>query len=115
MSEPLPTAPPAPDFDRVTPDGRGTPGDLPPHLNAAQRAARRHAQLEVSRAHPNQFVAYLDIWSGDSLERHVLAAADGLADCHRLMDELPADVRDRATVTRTPAPDAFVVPTSAVG
>lgn len=114
MSEPQPTAPPAPDFAER--DGvEQAPGDLPPRLNSAQRAARRQAQLAVSRAHPNQYVAYLDIWTGDSLERRVLAMADGLAECHRLMDELPADVRDRAAVTRTPAPDAFVVPTSAVG
>ncbi len=115
MSEPLPTAPPPPDFDRVGRVEQEAPSDFPPRLNSAQRTARRRAQLELFRARPNQYVAYLDIWTGDSLERRVLAAADGLADCHRLMDDLPAELRERTTVTRTPAPDAFVVPTSVVG
>ena len=99
MTEPLPSAAP-PDFDR---------------LNSAQRTARRRAQLDMSRAHPDQYVVYLDTWTGDSLERRVLVVADGLAECHRLMDDLPAELRERTTVTRTPAPDAFVVPTSVVG
>ncbi len=93
----------------------GPPADSLSRLNAAQLLARRRAQLEVSRAHPDKYVVYLDIWTGDSLERRVLAAADGLAECHRLMNELPAEVCERATVTRTPAPDTFVVPTAAVG
>jgi hypothetical protein len=82
--------------------------DLPVPLNPAQRAARRRAQEELFKAHPNRYVAYLDVWTGDDLDRRVLAAADTLAECHRLMDPLPADVLDRAVVTHTPDPDTFV-------
>ncbi len=115
MSEPLSSAPPEPVLECVERAEQGPTSDLSPGLNSAQRVARRRAQLELSRARPNQYVVYFDVWTGDSLERRVLVAADDLAECHRLMDGLTAEIRARATITRTPAPDAFLVPTSAVG
>ena len=89
--------------------------DLPPPLTPTRRAARQRAQQELFQTHPNRYVAYLDVWTGDSLERRVLVAADTLAECHRLMAELPAELLDMATVTHTPGSDTFVVPTSVLG
>jgi hypothetical protein len=113
MSEPLSTVPPVSGENRAEPTGAPEePNGLPPRLNAAQRAARRQAQLELSQAHPDRYVVYIDIWTGDSLERRPLVVAETLGECHRLMDALPIDVRERAVVTRIPPADSFFIPTA---
>jgi hypothetical protein len=115
MSEPLPTVPPDTGASQTEPDGMPEErNDHPPRLNPARRAARRKAQQELFATHPNKYVVYLDVWTGDSVERRALVVAETLAECHRLMDELPAETRERATVTHVPPADSFAVPTTTI-
>lgn len=113
MSEPLSTVPPDVVAPHTGSNGPAEESNGLPRLNPAQRAARRRAQQELFEAHPGRYVAYLDVWTGDSLERRVLVAADTLAECHRLMGALSPDILDRVTVTHAPA-EAFDVPTSEI-
>lgn len=75
---------------------------LPPPMSLAKQASLQRAENEVFQKHPHSYVVYLDIWTGDELERRVLAVSLTLAECHKKMRELPTDVRKAAQTTHTP-------------
>ncbi len=78
MSEPLSTAPQAPDFDRAAAVLAELRRQHDPKRSAAERAER---EVLVAK-YPGQFVAYLDEWDGEHLTRRVLAAAPSVAELH---------------------------------
>lgn len=81
-----------------------------PHLNPAYEAERQRALSELLEKHPGQLVAYLDNWTGTTLDR-VVVAAD--ADAQGFQDQLRAlapDVRRRIQMTQVPNPAVVECP-----
>jgi hypothetical protein len=89
-------------------DKYGIPAEilkLRPPTSPAQGAARWKADLALQDKYPGQYVAYVDNWTGDELDRVVVAFATGVREFHRRFDELPADVRERVSTSLVPDPD----------
>lgn len=113
MSEPLPTVPPAPDFDRFLAAVEEARKLYDPKRSAAERAER---EVLVAK-YPGQFVAYLDAWDGERLTRTVLAAAPSLSQFHAQLGGHP-DYQARrtevvVTQVRDPNDDAVLIPSLA--
>ena len=97
----IPKACPA-DLDRAfRPEDYG----FPPPLTQRQGAARRRAELAMSKEYPGQYVAYLDTWAGDNLEREIVASASETVEFHALLRQLEPEVRRRLEVTLVPDPE----------
>lgn len=80
MPDPLPPAPP-PDFDRAIAVIEQMRREYDPKRSAAERAARE----ELTAKYPGQFVAYLDAWDGERLNRQVLAADASIGEVHAVL------------------------------
>jgi hypothetical protein len=78
---------------------------LCPPTTPARGAARRKADLSLQDAYPGLYVAYLDNWSGDELERVVVASAAEVRNFHTALRGLSAEIRARVTTTRVPDPN----------
>jgi hypothetical protein len=86
------------------------PANFPPPLNPAQAAARREADHTLDEKYAGSYVAYLDTWAGDKLDRVVVVAAADPAEFHRRLATLDTDVRRRVEVTLVPDPDGLFAP-----
>jgi hypothetical protein len=110
MSEPHPTVPPAPDFDRALAVIEELRKQYDP-----KRAAAEQAEREVLVAkYPGQFVAYLDAWDGERLNRTVLAAAESLSQFHQQLGAHPEYQTHRTEIVvtqiRDPKDDSILIP-----
>jgi len=76
----------------------------------AQVAALRAADQHLFEKHPGEYVAYTDEWSGDTLEREIVAHAHTVGAFHEALAALPPEMRTRAEVTQLPEADAPDVP-----
>jgi hypothetical protein len=95
-------------MDPIPYDKLGIPEEilkLCPPTTPARGAARRKAYLALQDTYPGQYVAYVDNWTGDELDRVVVAFATEVAEFHDKLDQLPADVRERVKTTRVPDPN----------
>ncbi len=110
MSEPRPSVPPAPDFDRALAVIKELRQQYDPNRSAAEQAERE----ELVKKYPGQFVAYLDAWDGHTLTRTVLAAAESLSQFHQQLGAHPDYQTHRTeivvTQVRDPNDDAILVP-----
>jgi hypothetical protein len=95
-------------MDPIPYDKLGIPEEilkLCPPTTPARGAARRKADLALQDTHPGQYVAYVDNWTGDELDRVVVAFATEVADFQAALKSLPADLRARVRTTRVPDPN----------
>jgi hypothetical protein len=83
---------------------------FPPPLTRAQSAARRREDARMQDSHPGCYVAYLDEWNGDVLNRQVLLVATTPADFHAKMSCLDLGLRKKVQLTRIPGSDWSPVP-----
>jgi hypothetical protein len=85
-------------MDPIPYDQLGIPEEilkLRPPLTPTQGAARRKADEALRANYPKQFVAYLDTWRGDELDRVVVAASADRDEYQRQVAALPPDVKSR--------------------
>lgn len=75
-----------------------------PPTNRAQGLARQHADLDLQSNYPGRYVAFVDVWTGDELERTVVTSAAEVGEFHGKLSELTPEVRRRVTTTRVPDP-----------
>jgi len=103
MSEPLPPVPPAPDFDRALAVIEQLRAQYDPKRSAAERAER---EVLVAK-YPGQFVAYLDAWDGERLNRTVLAASRSIGEVHAQLRARPdiEAIRHTMSVTQIHDPE----------
>lgn len=84
-------------FDRL-----GIPEEilrLRPPTTAAQAAARRKAREAMEATYPPRcYVAYVDNWTGDELDRVVVAASTDWDEYQRQLVAVPQDVRARVEI-----------------
>ena len=79
---------------------------LRPPTTAAQAAARRAADEALEAKYPPKcYVAYLDNWTGDELDRVVVAAGIDWDDYQRQLAALSLDIRDRIGTERIYDPE----------
>lgn len=79
---------------------------LRPPTSAARAAARRRADEELEAKYPvGCYVAYLDNWTGDALDRVVVAASTDWDEYQRQLGVLAPDVRSRVEIDHIRDPD----------
>jgi hypothetical protein len=78
---------------------------LRPPTTPARGKARQRADLALQDKYPGQYVAYVDNWTGDELDRVVVASAIEVADFHDKIDKLPTDVQEQVQRTLVPDPN----------
>ena len=102
MPDPLPPAPP-PDFDRAAAVIEQLRREYDPKRRAAERAARD----ELTAKYPGQFVAYLDAWDGERLNRQILVASRSSAEVDAVLRARPdlEAIRHVMSVTQIDDPD----------
>ncbi len=83
---------------------------LCPPTSRVRGLARWKADHEIDEKYAGQYVAYLDNWNGDELDRVVVAAAVEAAEFQRLLADLDPAVRDRVEMTHVPPADVVEVP-----
>lgn len=67
----------------------------------ARKAARAREDRRIEEQYPEQYVAYVDDWSGEELVRTVLGTAHDLDAFYRLQAALSPKVRERAKFVDT--------------
>ncbi len=91
-------------FDRL-----GIPEEilkLRPPLTAVQGAARRQADEDLKAKYPvGCYLAYLDNWTGDELERVVIASNTDWDEYQRQLDALPSAICERMEMDRIRDPE----------
>jgi hypothetical protein len=96
-------------MDPTPADKLGIPEEilkLRPPTTAAQAAARRKADEELEAKYPvGCHVAYLDNWSGDELERVVVASSTDWDEYQKQLAALAPDVRARVEIDQIRDPD----------
>src|SRR4051812_44417843 len=95
----------------ATSDKLGIPEEilkLCPPTTPARGRARQNADLALQDTYPGQYVAYLDNWTEDELDRVVVASAVEVADFHDKLKTLPPDVRERVMMTLVPDPEGGI-------
>lgn len=75
-----------------------------PKPTAAQLAERRRAEAAIADRYPGQDVAYVDEWTGDTLDRIVVAASPDPVTFQDLLAALAPEVRRRVQLTSVPDP-----------
>jgi hypothetical protein len=108
--EATPRPPARPDPTELDDGFRPENHGLPPPLTKAQGMARRRADLALDEKYAGHYVAYIDTWSGDELERTVVAAAAEVGEFHDKLDKLPPEVRERIELTHLPPADVIPAP-----
>lgn len=88
---------------------------FPPPLTRKQGLARWAADRELFEHYPNQYVAFIDSWYGEELDRRVIGTARTLAEYSSMMQGFDAEVRKRVTVRRVPEPDVVSSPSAFLG
>jgi hypothetical protein len=79
---------------------------LRPPTTAEQAAARRKADEELEAKYPlGCHVAYVDNWSGDELDRVVVAASVDWDKYQAQLKQLPLEVRERIEITQLKDPE----------
>jgi hypothetical protein len=79
---------------------------LCPPTTAAQAAARRKADEELEAKYPvGCYLAYLDNWTGDELNRVVVAASTDWDEYQRQLKALPPDIGERTEIDRIRDPE----------
>ncbi len=79
---------------------------LHPPTTAAQAAARRKADEALEAKYPvGSYVAYVDSWSGDELDRVVIAASVDWDEYQTQLKKLSPDERRRIETTQVRDPD----------
>src|SRR5580693_4685131 len=76
-----------------------------PKLTRTQHLARIREDQAMFDAYPGRYVAYIDNWEGETLNRTIVFVADGVEDYGRKYDELAQDVRAKTRVIRAPEAD----------
>lgn len=76
-----------------------------PPLTRAQGLARRKVEAEIDEKYPGQYVGFVDTWSGDTLDRQVVAAAADWDGYQAQLGRLAPEVRERVQFTHPPGPD----------
>lgn len=83
---------------------------LHPPMTREQGLARRQADLDLGENYAGNYVAYIDTWTGDNLERTVVASAEEAADFQTELAKLTPDVRNRVRCTNLPPRDVINAP-----
>ena len=83
---------------------------LRPPTPRVRGLARWKADAALDEKYAGQFVAYVDNWNGDELDRVVVAAAVEAADFQRLLADLDPAIRSRVEMTHLPPSDVIDVP-----
>ncbi len=79
---------------------------LCPPTTAAQAAARHKADENLQAKYPiGCYLAYLDDWNGDELNRVVVAASTDWDEYQRQLNEFPAAICDRLELDRIRDPE----------
>lgn len=78
---------------------------LHPPTPPVRGRARQRADVALQDTHPGLYVAYLDNWTGDELERVVVASAAEISDVYAALTQLPPDARARVATTFVPDPN----------
>jgi hypothetical protein len=78
---------------------------LHPPTTAAQAAARYKADEALRAKYAGQHVAYVDHWSGDELDRVVVAASADWDEYQAQLKQLAPEVRNRVEITRVRDPE----------
>lgn len=78
---------------------------FPPPLTRKQGLARWAADHEISKKYPFRYVAYLDVWNGENLDRQVLAATSTREECEAKLVGLDAETRGKVEITYVDDPD----------
>jgi hypothetical protein len=86
---------------------------FPPPLTKAQSAARRREDARMHDAHPGCYVAYLDEWDGDVLNRRMLLVARTPAELQEKMSAIAPALRRKLQLTLIP--DAETIPFPEIG
>jgi hypothetical protein len=86
-----------------------------PPTTPARGAARRKADLAMSERYAGNHVAYIDTWTGDELERTVVAVAAEVADFQNELSQLPLEVRQRVVCTYLTPADVISAPSARIG
>src|SRR5438045_3510976 len=79
-----------------------------PPTTRARGLARWKADRELQDGYPDQYVAYIDNWNGDELDRVVVAHASDIEEFHRLLAALDPGVRDRVQKSHVPDPNGGI-------
>ena len=83
---------------------------FPPPLTRKQGLARWAADHEIHEKYPNQYVAYIDIWDGEELNRRILWTAGTSKEYARLIGQLDPEMRRKVTAIHTGEPDVLFAP-----
>jgi hypothetical protein len=87
-----------------------------PKLTRTQHLARIREDQAMFDAYPGRYVAYIDNWEGETLNRTIVFVADGVEDYGKKFHELTAEVREKIDITLTPDPDeGFSCPSVMLG
>jgi hypothetical protein len=78
---------------------------FPPPLTRKQGLARWAADHEIQRKYPLQYVAYLDVWDGEELDRRVLAATTTREECEAKLGGLDPETRGKVEITYVDDPN----------
>jgi hypothetical protein len=85
---------------------------LYPPMTRARGLARRKADLAMDEKYAGNYVAYIDTWTGEELDRTVVAVAPGVAEFHDELAKLPPDVRKRVECTHLSPADVISAPSA---
>lgn len=88
---------------------------LAPPTPPARGRARQRADVALGEQYAGNHVAYIDTWTGDELERTVVAVAAEIAEFHKKLAELPPDVKARVTRTYLTPADTINAPAAWLG
>lgn len=84
--------------------------NLRPAVTAAQLAARSQADYAMDEKYAGNYVAYIDTWTRDELERMIVTFAAEVADFHDKLSKLPQEIRARVQLTQIPDADTLSAP-----
>jgi len=78
---------------------------LHPPTTRVRGLARWAADRALQDKYPGQYVAYIDNWNGDEIDRVVVAHTPDLEEFHRLLATLEPELRERVVTDRVADPD----------
>ncbi len=108
--EAQPQAATRPDLSKLNRPFRPEEHGFRPRPSPAHLAERRRADQMIDDTYPGKLVAYVDNWTGDTLDRVVVAASDDAAEFQRLLAALDPDTRRRIDMMNVPEADVIEVP-----
>lgn len=108
-SRPQPNSRPKADdpFAPFNPEDYG----FPPPLTKAQGLARRAEDRKLQENYPDRHVAFVDNWTGDVVERVVVAVSEDRVELNKLVAALDPEVRRKVETRYVRHPeDGFFIP-----